>query len=65
MATKVRKEPMTEKTITEAIVGVQPESDPLGLLVEEKPVFKSIKLSAGIRKKVFCRNRPKGSGRHC
>lgn len=27
MAAKVRKEPMTEKAITEAIAGVQPESE--------------------------------------
>ncbi len=50
---------MTEKAITEAIAGVQPEPDPLGLPVEEKPVFKPIKLSAGIREKYFAETDPK------
>lgn len=59
MATKVRKGPMTEKAITEAIAGAQPEPDPLGLPVEEKPVFKPIKLSAGIREKYFAETDPK------
>ena len=59
MAAKVRKGPMTEKAITEAIAGVQPESDPLGLPVEEKQVFKPIKLSAGIREKYFAETDPK------
>lgn len=59
MAAKVRKGPMTEKAITEAIAGVQPEPDPLGLPVEEKPVFKPIKLSAGIREKYFAETDPK------
>lgn len=59
MATKVRKGPMTEKAITEAIAGVQPEPDPLGLPVEEKPIFKPIKLSAGIREKYFAETDPK------
>ena len=59
MATKVRKGPMTEKAITEAIAGAQPEPDPLGVPVEEKPVFKPIKLSAGIREKYFAETDPK------
>lgn len=59
MAAKVRKGPMTEKAITEAIAGVQSELDPLGLPVEEKPVFKPIKLSAGIREKYFAETDPK------
>lgn len=59
MVAKVRKGPMTEKAITEAIAGVQPESDPLGLPVEEKQVFKPIKLSAGIREKYFAETDPK------
>lgn len=59
MATKVRKGPMTEKAITEAIAGAQPEPDPLGLPVEEKSVFKPIKLSAGIREKYFAETDPK------
>ena len=50
---------MTEKAITEAIAGVQPEPDSLGLPVEEKPVFKPIKLSAGIREKYFAETDPK------
>lgn len=50
---------MTEKAITEAIAGVQPEPAPLRLPVEEKPVFKPIKLSAGIREKYFAETDPK------
>ena len=59
IAAKVRKGAMTEKAITEAIAGVQSEPDPLGLPVEEKLVFKPIKLSAEIRKKYFAETDPK------
>lgn len=59
IAAKVRKCPMTEKAITEVIVGVQPEPDSLELPIEEKPVFKPIKLSAGIREKYFAETDPK------
>ena len=53
IAAKVRKAPMTEKAILEAIAGKQPEVDPVLGVVEEKPASKPIKLSAGIREKYF------------
>lgn len=53
IAKKVRSAPMTEKAITEAVAGVQPEPHPLGIVEEEKPVYKPIKLSADIREKYF------------
>ena len=46
MAAKIRKGSMIEKAITEAIAGVQPEPDPLGLPVVEKTVLKPIKFAA-------------------
>lgn len=59
IATNVRKAPMTEKGIREAVAGVQPEPHPLGLVEESKPVFKSIKLSAEIRRKYFAETDPR------
>ena len=59
IAAKVRKAPMTEKTILEAIAGKQPEVDPVHGVVEEKPAPKPIKLSAGIREKYFQDTDPK------
>lgn len=52
-ASKIRAGEMTEKAIFEAIAGVQPKPDPFGIAEEEKPVYKPIKLSAGIREKYF------------
>lgn len=59
IAAKVRKAPMTEKAILEAIAGKQPEVDPVHGVVEEKPAPKPIKLSAGIREKYFQDTDPK------
>lgn len=59
IAAKVRKAPMTEKAILEAIAGKQPEVDPVLGVVEEKPAPKPIKLSAGIREKYFQDTDPK------
>lgn len=53
IASKIRNGPMTEKGIKEAIVGVQPDQHPLGIVEEKRPVFKPIKLSASIREKYF------------
>ncbi len=59
IATNVRKAPMTEKGIREAVAGVQPEPHPLGSVEESKPVFKPIKLSAEIRRKYFAETDPR------
>jgi ParB family chromosome partitioning protein len=59
IASKVRKGSMTEKAITEAVAGVQPEPHPLGVPIEEKSVYKPIKLSAEIREKYFAETDPK------
>lgn len=59
IASKVRKAPMTEKAITEAIAGKQPEVDLLMGVVEEKPAPKPIRLSANIREKYFQDTDPK------
>lgn len=59
IASKVRKAPMTEKAITEAISGKQPEVDPVLGVVEEKPAPKPIRLSANIREKYFQDTDPK------
>lgn len=59
IATNVRKAPMTEKGIREAVAGVQPEPHPLGLVEESKTVFKPIKLSAEIRRKYFAETDPR------
>lgn len=59
IAAKVRKAPMTEKAITEAIAGKQPEVDPVLGVVEEKPAPKPIRLSANIREKYFQDTDPK------
>lgn len=53
IAIKIRNAPMTEKGIREAIAGIQPEPHPLGLVEEEKPMFKPIRLSSNIREKYF------------
>ena len=59
IAAKVRKAPMTEKAILEAIAGKQPEVDPVLGVVEEKSAPKPIRLSAGIREKYFQDTDPK------
>lgn len=59
IATNVRKAPMTEKGIREAVAGVQPELHPLGIVEELKLVFKPIKLSAEIRRKYFAETDPR------
>lgn len=59
IASKIRKAPMTEKAIAEAIAGKQPEVDPVLGVIEEKPVPKPIKLSADIREKYFQDTDPK------
>lgn len=59
IATNVRKAPMTEKGIREAVAGVQPEPHPLEVVEEPKPVFKPIKLSAEIRRKYFAETDPR------
>lgn len=59
IAAKVRKAPMTEKAILEAIAGKQPEVDSVLGVVEEKPAPKPIKLSASIREKYFQDTDPK------
>lgn len=53
IATNVRKAPMIEKEIREAVAGVQLEPHPLGFVEESKRVFKPIKLFAEIRRKYF------------
>lgn len=53
MAADARKGAMTTKAITEAIAGVQPEPNPWGIVEEEKPVYKPIRLSSEIREKYF------------
>lgn len=59
MAAKIRSGPMTVKAITEAVAGVKPEPNPLGIIEEPKPVFKPIKLSADIRERYFPDTNPK------
>lgn len=53
VASKIRSAPMTEKDIREAVAGVQSELHPLGIVEEEKMIFKPIKLSAKLREKYF------------
>lgn len=53
IAIAVRKAPMIEKRIREAIIGEQLEPHPLGSVVEKKTIHKPIKLSGGIREKYF------------
>lgn len=59
IATRVRKSPLTEKAITEAIAGKQPEIDPVLGVVEEKAAPKPIRLSGSIREKYFMDTDPK------
>lgn len=53
IAAKVRKAPMTELAITEAIAGKQPEVDPVLGVIETKVPPKPIRLSGTIREKYF------------
>ena len=59
IAEKVRKAPMTEKAIMEAVAGPMPEVDPILGVVEKLPVNKPIKISAKIREKYFRDVNPK------
>ena len=59
IAKKVRNAPMTEKAITEAVAGKQPEVDPVLGVIEKPAPAKPIKLSAGIREKYFQDTDPK------
>ncbi len=53
IAERVREANMTEKDIREAIVGKEPEVDPVLGEIEEPKVYKPIKLSGEIREKYF------------
>ncbi len=53
IAERVRKANMTEKAIREAVVGKEPEVDPVLGKIEEPKVYKPIKLSGEIREKYF------------
>lgn len=53
IAIAVRKAPMTEKGIKEAIVGEQTEPHPLGIIEDKKKIYKPVKLSPGLREKYF------------
>lgn len=53
IAEKVRKAPMTEKAIMEAVAGPMPEVDLILGVVEKSPAYKPIKISAGIIEKYF------------
>ena len=59
IAKKVRNAPMTEKAITEAVAGVQPEVDPVLGVIEKPAPAKPIRLSARIREKYFKDTEPK------
>ena len=59
IAKKVRNAPMTEKAITEAVAGAQPEMDPVLGVIEKPAPAKPIRLSARIREKYFQDTDPK------
>lgn len=53
IAIAVRKAPMTEKGIREAVVGEKAEPHPLGSVAEKKTIYKPIKLLGELREKYF------------